>query len=43
MLRMCDLSDRQKMKKYYRTSDMLNLLFFFTDISPIKVIVLVES
>ncbi len=43
MLRMSDLSYRQKMKKYYRTSDMLNLLFFFPDISPIKDIVLVES
>ena len=43
MLRMSDLYDRQKLKKYYRTSDMLNLLFFFPDISPIKDIVLVES
>ncbi len=43
MLNMNNLNDRQKMMNYYRTSDMLNLLFFFPQLSPIKELVIVES
>ena len=35
--------DKKKMIKYYRTRDMLNLLYFFPNLSPIKDLVIVES
>ena len=31
------------MMKYYRTNDMLNLLYFFPQLSPIKDLTIVES
>ena len=40
---MNNITDKQKMMEYYRTSDMLNLLFFFPDLSPIKDLTIVES
>lgn len=43
MLRMSNENDKQKMMNYYRTSDMLNLLYFFPELSPITDIVLVET
>ena len=30
MLSMNNINDKQKMMEYYRTSDMLNLLYFFS-------------
>ena len=35
--------DIKKMMNYYRTSEMLNLKFFFPTVSPIKEIVIVET
>lgn len=29
--------------EYYRTSDMINLLYFFTQLSPIKYLTIVEN
>lgn len=43
MLNMSNINDRQKMMKYYRTSDMLNLLYFFPNLSPVKDLIIVES
>lgn len=43
MLSTNNINDKQKMMKYYRTSDMLNLLYFFPKLSPIKDITIVES
>lgn len=43
MLSMHNEQDFIEMKKYYRTSDMLNLLYFFPELSPIKDITIVES
>lgn len=43
MLNMNNINDKQKMMNYYRTSDMLNLLFFFPELSPIEDLVIVES
>lgn len=43
MLDIRNLSDRQEMMKYYRTSDMLNLLFFFPNLSPIKDLIIIED
>lgn len=43
MLCMNNIDDRKKMMNYYRTSDMLNLLYFFPQVSPIKDLVIVES
>ena len=43
MLSMNNVNDRQKMMEYYRTSDMLNLLYFFPQISPIKDLTIVEN
>lgn len=43
MLNMNTLTDKQKMMNYYRTSDMLNLLYFFPQLSPIKDLTIVES
>ncbi len=43
MLNMNNIEEKQKMMKYYRTSDMLNLLYFFPELSPIKDLIIVES
>ena len=43
MLELKNINDKEKMMKYYRTSDMLNLLYFFPNLSVIKDIVIVES
>ncbi len=43
MLNMNNIDDRQKMMQYYRTSDMLNLLYFFPQLSPVRDLILVES
>ena len=43
MLSMNNINDKQKMVEYYRTSDMLNLLYFFPQLSPIKDLTIVES
>lgn len=43
MLNMNNINDKEKMMKYYRTSDMLNLLYFFPELSPIKDLTIVES
>lgn len=43
MLSMNKINDKQKMMEYYRTSDMLNLLYFFPQLSPIKDLTIVES
>lgn len=43
MLSMNNIDDRQRMMEYYRTSDMLNLLYFFPQLSPIKDLTIVES
>lgn len=43
MLSMNNEKDISKMLKYYRTSDMLNLLIYFPEVSPIKNLTIVES
>ena len=43
MLSMNNEKDIEKMFKYYRTSDMLSLLIYFPEISPIKNLTIVES
>ncbi len=43
MLNMNNIDDRQKMMQYYRTSDMLNLLYFFPQLSPVRDLTLVEN
>ena len=43
MLSMNNKNDIDKMLKYYRTSDMLNLLIYFPEISPIKSLTIIES
>ena len=43
MLNMNNIDDKQKMMQYYRTSDMLNLLYFFPELSPVTDLILVES
>ena len=43
MLSIKNEDDKKKMMKYYRTRDMLNLLYFFPNLSPIKDLVIVES
>lgn len=43
MLSMNNINDKQKMMEYYRTSDMLNLLYFFPQLSPIKDLTIVEN
>ena len=43
MLSMNNKNDIDKMLKYYRTSDMLNLLIYFPEISPIKNLTIIES
>ena len=43
MLSMNNIEDKEKMMNYYRTSDMLNLLYFFPELSPVKDLIIVES
>lgn len=43
MLDANNLEDREKMMDYYRTSDMLNLLQFFPQISPVKDLTIIEN
>ena len=43
MLSMNNINDKQKMMEYYRTSDMLNLLYFFPQLSPIKDLTIIEN
>ena len=43
MLKMDNIDDKQKMMNYYRTSDMINLLYFFPKLSPVKNLTIVES
>ena len=43
MLNMNNISNRQKMMNYYRTSDMLNLLYFFPELSPVRDLTIVED
>lgn len=43
MLNMNIEQDFIEMKNYYRTSDMLNLLYFFPELSPIRDITIVEN
>lgn len=43
MLSSHNIDDKQKMMGYYRTSDMLNLLYFFPQLSPIRDLTIVES
>lgn len=43
MLNMNNIEDKQKMMNYYRTSDMLNLLYFFPKLSPVRELTIVES
>jgi len=43
MLTINNLDDIKKMEKYYRTSDMLNLIKFFPEVSPIRDLTIVED
>ena len=43
MLSMDNITDKQKMMNYYRTSDMLNLLYFFPQLSPVRDLIIVEN
>ena len=43
MLSMNNSKDIEKMLKYYRTSDMLNLIIYFPELSPIKNLTIIES
>jgi len=43
MLRMNNTNDIEKMRRYYRTSDMINLLEHFPEISPIRNLTIVEN
>jgi hypothetical protein len=43
MLNMNNEQDFIEMKNYYRTSDMLNLLYFFPNLSPIKHLTIVKD
>lgn len=43
MLSMNNVDDEIKMMEYYRTSEMLNLLYFFPYLSPIRDLVIVEN
>lgn len=43
MLNINNINDRKKMMEYYRTSDMLNLLYFFPQLSPVEDLTIVES
>lgn len=43
MLRYNNPKDKEKMMRYHRTKDMINLLNFFPEISPIRNLTIVES
>ncbi len=43
MLNINNKEDKEKMKKYYRTSDMINLLDFFPELSPVTDLIIVEN
>lgn len=43
MLNINNFEDKEKMKNYYRTSDMINLLDFFPNLSPVTDLIIVES
>ncbi len=43
MLKYNNDNDRYEMMKYYRTSDMINLMYYFPNLSPITDIVIVED
>ncbi len=43
MLSINQLNDIEKMLKYYRTSDMLYLLYFFPELSPIRDLTILEK
>lgn len=43
MLSINNVNDIEKMRNYYRTSDMLNLIDFFPEISPIRNLTIVEN
>jgi hypothetical protein len=43
MLKMSNPDDLIKMKNYYRTNDMLNLLIYFNEVSPVRNLTIVES
>lgn len=37
------IEDREEMLKYHRTKDMINLLMYFPDISPVRNLTIVKS
>lgn len=43
MLSMNNSKDIDRMLKYYRTSDMLNLIMYFPELSPIKNLTIIEN
>lgn len=43
MLRYNNPEDKEKMMRYHRTKDMINLLNYFPEISPIRNLTIVES
>lgn len=43
MLKYKNIEDRFKMMNYHRTRDMINLMIYFPDISPIKDLTIVEN
>ena len=43
MLSMNNKNDILNMLKYYRTSDMINLITYFPEISPIRDLTIIES
>ena len=43
MLSINNVEDIEKMKRYYRTSDMINLIEFFPEISPVRNLTLIEN
>ncbi len=43
MLTISNPQDKELMKNYYRTSDMINLIDFFPNLSPVKDLIIVES
>ena len=43
MLKINNLDDIEKMHNYYRTSDMINLLIYFKELSPIRNLTIIEN
>jgi len=43
MLNINSVNDINLMKQYYRTSDMINLLYFFPELSPVKNLTIIED